>query len=260
MQAIVLTKLPVRKQILSKRPFFLTVSLLSLACVFATARPASSGTIATLVDAAGSPTTEGLSQYLQPVEWTAFIDPTQTNWIAFHHAATPSTHSSLPGREYVGGAPFVHWIGLVNDFLDLTITNLTTNESMTRRMDYNNASGNESGIQSVIFGSADVAPDVHRLQDPFGSRNWVTLDEAGAFNSFFQTAATYEFRMTYGNTGGGSFSQDHDNIYFLVNVVEQTQPVPEPASAVVFALGGIGLACATRRHRRKGCQGSMSRS
>jgi hypothetical protein len=260
MQTMVFTKLSVRKRILFKRPFVLTACLLPLICVFTTARPSSAGTIATLVDLAGSPTTEGLAQYLQPVEWTAFIDPSQTNWMGLHHAATPNTHSSLPGREYIGGAPFVHWIGLVNDFLNLTITNLTTNESMTRRMDYNDPSGNESGTQSVIFGSADVAPDVHRLQDPFGSRNWVTFDEAGAFNSFFQTAAHYQFRMTYGNTGGGSYSQDHDNIYFLVDVVDQTQPVPEPSSAVVFAVVSVGLVCGASRRRRIGCQDGMSRS
>ena len=209
------------------------------------ARSTSAALVATLVDAAGSPTSEGLTNYLQPVEWSAYIDPSKTNWIGLHNTTAPSTNSSLPGRQYIGGAPFVHWIGLVNDYLSLTITNTATGASLTQQMDYNNGVGNESGIQSVIFGTAADAPDVHRLEDPFGSRTWVTFDEAGAFNSFFQTAATYDFRMTYGNTGGNSYSQDHDDIYFLVDT--ESSSVPEPSTWAIWGIGSLGLALCRRR-------------
>ena len=222
----------------------------TLVLLFAAACPASAAIQATLVDPAGSPGLEGLSTYLQPVEWSAYIDPAETNWIGFHNAPTLTTHPGLPGREYIGGAPFVHWIGLVNDYLDLTITNTTTAASLTRRMDYNNAMGDESGTQSVIFGTAAAAPDVHRLQNPWSTRNWVTFDEAGAFNSFFQTAATYEFRMTYGNTGGGSGSQDHDNIYFLIDAAPQSQTVPEPSTWTIWGIGSLGLVYFARRRKR----------
>jgi hypothetical protein len=230
--------------------FFLAAFLATYILLLTGAGPASASIVATLVDPAGDPATEGLSGYGLPVEWSAYIDPSTTNWIGFHNTTTPTTHPSLPGRDYIGGAPFVHWIGLVNDYLDLTITNTTTGASLKRRMDYNDALGNDSGTQSVIFGTAATAPDVHRLQNPFGSRTWVTFDEAGAFNSFFQTAATYDFRMTYGNTGGGSYSQDHDNIYFLIDAAPQVASVPEPPTWAIWGIGCLGLAYIARRRKR----------
>lgn len=220
--------------------------LCCLVLMLGAAKLASATVISTLVDEAGSPTSEGLSKYLQPVEWSAYIDPMQTNWIGLHNTDAPTTDSRLPGREYIGGTPFVNWIGLVNDYLTLTITNTDTGASMTRIMDYNDGGGNESGIQSVIFGTAAIAPDVHRLQNPFSTRNWVTYDEPGAFNALFTSAATYEFRMTYGNTGGGSFSQDHVDIFFLADV----EAVPAPDTMVLFLLGLAGVVAGGIRRRK----------
>lgn len=223
--------------------FLATFVLFSIA-----ARPVSATIVATFLDVTGDNASEGAS-YNQPVEWSAYIDPSKTNWIGFHNATTPTTDTGLPGREYIGGTPFQSWIGLVDDFLILTITNTTTAASSTRNMDWNNSLGNESGIQSVIFGTAAAAPDVHRLQNPFTTRDWVTFDEAGAFNSFFQTAATYDFRMTYGNTG--SFQQSHDNMYFLIDSVPQSESIPEPSTLAIWSLlGVVGVASGWRRRRK----------
>ena len=81
-----------------------------------------------------------------------YIDPAQTNWIAWHNQTTPYVHSS--GQLFVGSYT---WLG-VDDYLTLTITDPLGN-TLTRTMDDNGSYGDPFGPQAVIFGTAAAAPN-----------------------------------------------------------------------------------------------------
>jgi len=167
------------------------------------------------------------------VSMSTYIDPSITNWIAWHDRTTPTV---VGGVDYVGS---YSWIA-VDDYFDLTITN-PTGTSATLRMDYNDAWALSSGPQAVIFGTAAAAPNVARWGASWSpssagtAANPKIFDEAGAFNSLFTTAGTYSFSFKSGNTGASYVS--YPDMYLLVD--EVVVPVP---GAVLLGMLGLSVA------------------
>ncbi len=134
-----------------------TIVLLTLAFIVGASRPAEADLVSTLIDTADSTAVSGAAYYT-PVSISVGIDPSITNWIAWHDHTTPT---AVSGVAYVGSYT---WIG-VDDFCNLTITN-PLGASATVRMDYNDGLAVSSGPQAVIFGSAAAAPNVARWGAP----------------------------------------------------------------------------------------------
>jgi hypothetical protein len=166
---------------------------------------------------------------------SVYVDPAETNWIAWHDKTAPT---NVGGKDYVGG---YSWIA-VDDYLSLTITN-PLGETMTQTMDWNDAWGTSSGPQAVIYGTAADAPDVERW-------NWFqshkTFDEAGLFNSFFNTAGTYDFSFDFRNIWTMYYGMP--DVYLLVDSAAPA-PVPEPATMILLGSGIGGLAVFRKKLR-----------
>jgi len=163
---------------------------------------------------------------------TVSIDPSRTNWIAWHDHTTPDIYGT---RELVGSND---WLG-IDDYLFMTITNPTGISTARTRMDFNTGSGYPQGTQAVIYGIAAVAPDVRR-----GPYAGAILDEAGLFTSFFDNsgAGDYTFKFEFWDGYYGSYR--NPDVYLLVDA--ETVPVP---GAVL--LGVLGLGTAGMRLRRR---------
>jgi hypothetical protein len=176
---------------------------------------------------------------------TVSIDPSITNWIAWHNLPTPT---EFGGVDYVG---WFAWIG-VNTHFHLTVTN-PAGESSTEVMSNNDGWGQCDGPQGVIYGTAEESPDVARwgagfTPDPYPKwPNIKVFDEEGAFNDIFTTAGTYTFRFsTQGDTA------DHGDIYLLVSESPGSGVIPEPSTvATLGGLLGMGLIGCWWKRRRK---------
>jgi hypothetical protein len=170
-----------------------------------------------------------------------YIDPSQTNWIAWHNQETPYEHPTT-GHLFVGSYT---WVG-VDDYLRLTITDPQGNTS-TMTMDDNGSMGDPYGQQAVIFGAAADTPDVERW-------NWYqthsTLDEAGLFNSFFNAGGAGEYSFTFSFYNRYTSSYGTPDVYLLVDS-EQPAAVPEPTSMFLLGTGLGALGLVVYRRKRK---------
>ena len=173
-----------------------------------------------------------------------FIDPAATNWIAWSDSfGTPPT-SADPYACATGSCIGRHGFG-TNDHIRLTVTN-PLGAAFASDIDWNDGSGNSSGPQMILFGTAANAPDVRRYN--FFTLSYYLIDEAGAFNAAFTSAGTYRFDFSFRNAWG--FEAGHENVYLLVDV----NPIPEPETYALM-LAGLGmLGFAARRRREKAVQ------
>ena len=153
---------------------------------------------------------------------SVYIDPSITNWIAWHDQTTPDV---IGVQEFVGD--WGNWLG-IDDWMYLEVTT-PGGSSYNRQMDYNSSYGTPSGHQAVIFGVAADAPNVERWN--LGQVH-TTFDMDGLFNDVITVAGTYTFDFAFWDGYSGSYG--HPDIYLLV----ETEVIPEPA---MLALLGLGL-------------------
>lgn len=208
-------------------------------CVAALATPAHATLVSTFVDSAYGTGSAPAGQY-DYASVTVFIDPAQTNWIAWNNAPDVIiVNAGCSGGHCLGPGGFG-----TDDYIQITVT-APGGGSSSVAYDQNNAYGNSTGQQNVIFGTAAAAPDAIRTSPSFGSPPNVTtiFDEAGAQNSIFTTAGNYLFEFSWRNlyTGGAG----HPDTYLLRDVVENNG-APEPETALLVGLALLGLAM-TRR-------------
>lgn len=174
-----------------------------------------------------------------------FLNPTLTNWVAW----SDSFGAGNPADPYACSDPSGSCIGRhgfgTNDYIQLKVTNPGgTSQELT--MDWNDGSGNSSGSQMIIFGTALAAPGVRRYNFPSGP--YYYIDEGGAFSSsLFTTAGIYKFDFSFrdywGSEGG------HENVYLLADT--NPAPVPEPATLLLLGSGLAGIGGAAWRRKKK---------
>ena len=154
---------------------------------------------------------------------TVFVDPAQTNWIAWNDAPTVSyTHPARPGEFFFGPGG----IG-VDDFIRLTVVRQQTGQSLTVDIDQNDGFAVSSGTQNLIFGDAATAPDAAR--DPGGFPGPPQfLDDAASHNAIFAAPGMYEFHFSFRNVYGSSAA--HPEMWLLVSTV------PEPTAVLTSTL------------------------
>jgi hypothetical protein len=195
-------------------------------------RPPQPGTAAHLVVPAQNFGSRPTGQYATAAT-TFFVDPTITDWLAWNRFPDRRAVSDLsPGELYLGA-----YQPEVDDFFNLKITNPVA-QSLTVAMDQNGVFGEPTGLQSMIFGQASMAPNVVR-GDNVGSPSF--FDESGGFNSIFTAAGNYTFEFSFRNIGGDA---GYPNVYLLVHTVPETNTF---TATLIFV-----VCCILRRTGPKG--------
>jgi hypothetical protein len=144
---------------------------------------------------------------------TLFVDPEKTAWIAWNNLPEVSLgREARPVEAFLGPGGFG-----TDDYIAVTVIN-PEGETLTVELDHNDAQGRSEGPQNVIFGSAEVAPDVFRqnpnFADPPGKEFFI--NEEGSHNAIFTSAGEYEFQFSFRNRFTASAS--HPDIYLLVSL------------------------------------------
>ena len=165
-----------------------------------------------------------------------YIDPASTNWIAWSDSFGTPPGTADPYACPPGSCIGRHGFG-TDDFIRMTITGPTG--ALTLDIDHNDAYGNYTGPQMILFGTAAAAPDVYR-RGLYGPTHYI--NEGGAFNALFVSPGTYTFDFSFRNMY--PYSNGHTNIFLLVDVA----PVPEPSTAMLL-LAGLGLLGFAARRR-----------
>ncbi|MEX0937713.1 MAG: PEP-CTERM sorting domain-containing protein [Pirellulales bacterium] len=190
--------------------------------------------LATLVAPATDFGSPGLGVFdVQEVD--LFIDPAATNWIAWNRFdAVIATTPLRPGEFLLGNNATE-----IDDFFSLTITN-PDGATSTASYDRNGSFGAPIGQQAVIFGLADITPDVLR-GDNF--RTPQVFDEGGQQNEIFTRAGVYNFELSFTDIGTLA---SYPDVYFLVSV-------PEPSTVSLAAVGACiaGAMLLSRRRSAK---------
>ena len=161
---------------------------------------------------------------------TVSIDPALTSWIAWNDN-TSAVYTGGGCTNCLGPGSFG-----TDDYISLTVTN-PGSSALTLTLDWNDASGNSSGPQNVIFGTADDAPDVYRSSTG-------PINEGGAFNSIFTVAGNYTFKFDFYNRW--SYNYAHGNIYLFV----EPTAVPIPSAVWLLGSGLIGIVGVRRKFKK----------
>jgi len=188
--------------------------LAALAVLPATARMATAGTQATFVTRAASVSNAGAGATYDSATVALYIDPAQTNWIAWNDQPRLEGYGQYPGESLL-------WAGRgygCADSIMLTITS-PTGTSLQYEIDRSDANGVLNGYQQVLFGNPAAAPDIIRLDRQGNLRR---QNEGGAFNQLFTTAGTYQLNFSFINRWGCTAS--HPETWLLVDTIQTCTP------------------------------------
>ena len=164
---------------------------------------------------------------------TLFVNLETTEWIAWNEFSELTAADPLQPDVLMLGRPSIG----INDFIRLTVTN-PAGTSLTLDIDQNDNVANSFGQQAVIYGEAEVAPDVYRFNELNG-RIFI-FDEAGSHNDIFTSSGMYDFNFSFRNTIGTGGVNDL-GAYLLHSVV------PEPSAFSLMC--GVGLLLFARRRK-----------
>lgn len=171
----------------------------------------------------------------QQANLAVYLNPGQTNWIAWSRIDHLASYN---GNMTIDGSTAVPNFG-IDDSFTLTITGPKGQTSDGYVMDYNNKMGVSTGQQAVIFGNANVAPDVVRFD--LGGQPTV-FNESGLADSFLKNCGAGWYNLHFDFNNLWNTTAGHNNVYLLVDTF-----VPEPATLALSALGLAGLAMIRRR-------------
>jgi hypothetical protein len=147
------------------------------------------------------------------LEFSVYIDPLKTNWIAWSQFNT----SMLIDKKPVIDAPFKGNEGLRGNFV-VQITDPQGRLTPPLTMDNSDEAGNAHGPQAVFYGNREVTPWVVRTNHQ-GEVN--LLNEEGTANDFIREGGIgyYKFRFEFSNAKFAT-SAPQQQMFMLMDVVE----------------------------------------
>lgn len=154
---------------------------------------------------------ENMASSGEPARISLYLDPLKINWIAW--STLPDT-PAIDGEIVIGcDRPY----GLINGCLRVTIVDPHGNRSEPLIFDGNDAEGNPTGQQAVLFGSDKLTPPVLRT-NAGGAR--FNLVERGLIDEFVKQGGEGYYTIEIEALGSDGTPVGGGELYILMNAYE----------------------------------------